>query len=134
MPNHMKHRKPPRRGVSKPKRYGAAWAPRMDFDNPRYTRFTGRTGRLPLTLIDGSTRANAARDIEVMAASIHFARPCYAFMLQRIAFAVANSLDAAGQITAKTGELSAANILVVEVTLSDPTEAETTFSETTAPP
>lgn len=88
---------------------------------------------MPLTLVDGSTRANLARDLEVIAAAIHFARPCYAELLQRAAYAAANSLTPAAQILADTATPSA-NVLLTEVTLTDPTTVEVTLVEGSSPP
>ena len=48
----------------------------LDRENPRYTRRTGRTGRVPLTLINGSTAASIEEDLQIFAAAIHFSRPC----------------------------------------------------------
>ena len=66
---------------------------------PRF-RDALRSGRLPRTLIDGSTGANAATGIRALAAAIHFRRPCYAAQLQRVARALAEGLTETGAIAA----------------------------------
>lgn len=67
--------------------------------NPRYDRSLPRSGRLPITLIDGSTRAAAAASIQALAAAIHYARPCYAAQLQRVAAQVADTYTAAQAVS-----------------------------------
>jgi hypothetical protein len=61
-----------------------------------------RSGRMPRTLINGSTGANAAAGVRAIAASMHFRRPCYAAQLQRIGRALAEGVTEAGAIAAWT--------------------------------
>lgn len=82
---------------------------------------TARSGRMPITLIDGSTRANAAASIRALAAALHFRRPCYAAMLQRVASQVSDSYTAAQAISNYTDS----------PTFDLPVPVETTFSEGT---
>lgn len=71
-------------------------------DNPRFDRSLHRSGRMPVTLIDASTRAGIATGLQTLAASFHAMRPCYAQQLERIAQAVTDSKTEAQQIAAYT--------------------------------
>jgi hypothetical protein len=120
-----------RRGVTKPTRptrYGSYRQRALDYDNPRFTRRTGRTGRLPLTLIDGSTVASAAEGIRIFSAAIHFSRPCWAQTLQRYAAQIENGWDEDEAIVELDDEPGIEDP-VEEGTFSSSTFSERTFSE-----
>lgn len=85
---------------------------------------------MPLTLIDGSSRATIARDLAAIAASFHAVRPCYAQMIQRAAQQVADSYSAAAAVAAYTTTPSA-NSTFTSTTFSDTTFTDRTFGETT---
>lgn len=92
-----------------------------------------RSGRMPRTLVDGSTGANAATGIRAIAASIHFRRPCYAAQLQRIGRALAEGVTEAGAAAAWTEKPvplgAVADNTVAEGSLSDHSAAENALSE-----
>ena len=106
---------------------------RRDKQRDWHIRTRDRSGRMPLTLIDASTVANAARDLRVIASSMHTSRPCYAQHLQIIATQIAEATNAAGAIAAhpETPSSSAAHaeITQAEITLSEITLSEKTLSE-----
>lgn len=89
-----------------------------------------RSGRLPRTLIDGSSGANAATGLLSLAAAIHFRRPCYAAQLQHIGRALSESLTEAGAIAAWI-EVPAPLGAVADNTLSEPSITDITSTETT---
>lgn len=83
---------------------------------------------MPLTLIDATTTANISRDLSVLAASWHFARPCYAQTLQRAAAQVLAGYDAAaavaGMTTTPTHNETLTEVTLTEVTLSEITPTD----------
>lgn len=105
---------------------------REAFANPKYEREARRSGRMPLTLIDGSTRANAARDLAAIAASIHAVRPCYGQLLQRAAQQIADSYTAASAVT-NYATTPAANTTFTSITFAEPTFTEGSFTEVVGP-
>lgn len=104
-------------------------APRpKPFANPKYERGQPRSGRMPLTLIDGSTTANAQRDLAIIAASFHAKRPCYAQALQRFAQQIKDGYTAALAVANYTTK-PATNTAFSERTFADPTVVEKTLSD-----
>ena len=106
--------------------------------NPRYDRSLRRSSRIPLTLIDGSSRANIARDLQVFAASIHAWRPCHAQTIQRYAAQINDSYTAAQAIAnyTTTPQLAGpyAEPTFTDATFANPSFSEPTFSEITTGP
>lgn len=98
----------------KPKRYALPPEPQS---KPRY-RDPLRSGRMPRTLINGSTGTHASVGIRAIAAAIHFRRPCYAAQLQRIGRALSEGVTEAGAIAAWT-EIPAPLGAVAENTLAE---------------
>ena len=94
------------------------------------TRTADRSGRIPVTLIDASSVANAATGLRKMAAAIHARRPCYAQTLQRYAEQIQNGYTEAGAIAAMT-TTPTANTTADEITQAEITLAEITLSENT---
>jgi hypothetical protein len=92
-----------------------------------------RSGRMPRTLINGSTGANAATGVRAIAAAIHFRRPCYAMQLQRIGRALAEGVTEAGAIAAWTEKPvplgSVADNVVSEASLDDTPPTDITLTE-----
>ena len=100
----------------------------LDYDNPRFTRRTGRTGRLPRTLINGETAAGIAEGLQVFSAAIHFSRPCWAQTLQRYAAQVLGGYTEEEAIVELDDEPDTTDP-VEEGTFAEPSFSERTFSE-----
>lgn len=106
--------------------------------NPRFDLSLKRSERVPLTLIDASSRANAARDLRVLAASIHAWRPCHAQIIQKFATEIEQSYTAAAAIAAMTSVPQPAGapteITMRELTVAERAMVEITFLETSSAP
>jgi hypothetical protein len=113
-------RKPPRR----PRRPQQL----TKWQNPKYEPGYRRRGRMPITLIDGSSRANIARDLAALAASIHAVRPCTALTLQRMAAQIRDSYTAAQAVANYTSKPSA-NRVLTEATLTEVVFGEVVLAE-----
>jgi len=87
-----------------------------------------RSGKMPVTLINGTTAATAAPGIQAVAASIAAHRPCYAAQLQRIARALTEGVSEAQAVTNWT-EKPVAGTILTERTLSERAVTEIVLTE-----
>lgn len=97
----------PRKRRDRRRTASQAYQQRLQREDPRWERLTGRSGRIPRTLIDASTVANAKVGLLTFAAAIDTDRPCWAQTLRRYAEQIGAGYSEAAAIAAMTDEPSA---------------------------